>query len=125
MTGNRFTWSASWNSRVGRWSARRSTLASRSSRGHLGLNGSNEWNERYGHPAALTHCLQTVATSALLQSVDQCGHDEAPTGWPIAIAPPLTLVLARSAPVGGPGQCRLRGAEVSVWTPSLQPSRWH
>src|SRR6516162_9058159 len=45
MTGNRITWSASWNSRVGKWSARRSTSAIRSSRDHLGLNGSNEWSE--------------------------------------------------------------------------------
>src|ERR1700751_1247982 len=54
MTGNRVTWSASWNSRVQRWSARRSTSAIRSSPGHPGPNGSNEWNEWYGLLSSLS-----------------------------------------------------------------------
>src|SRR3984893_15968992 len=48
MTRNRFTLLALWNSRVERYSTKRSTSATRSSRGHLGLSGSNEWNERSG-----------------------------------------------------------------------------
>jgi hypothetical protein len=55
-----------------------------------------------GHAAALAHRLQAVPTAALFKRIHKCGHDAAPlapSGCPIAIAPPLTLVLARSAPV--------------------------
>ena len=55
-----------------------------------------------GHAAGLTHRLQPVAVAALLQRIDQRGHDACTAGaqrCPIAIAPPLTFVFARSAPV--------------------------
>ena len=55
-----------------------------------------------GHAAALAHRLQAVPTAALFNaftSVVMMRAPLAPSGCPIAIAPPLTLVLARSAPV--------------------------
>jgi hypothetical protein len=52
--------------------------------------------------AALAHRLQAVAAAALFKRIHKCGHDAgtARAQWcPMAMAPPLTLVLARSAPV--------------------------
>ena len=54
-----------------------------------------------GHATAFAHGLQAVALAALpsaCTSVVISLAPEAPSGWPSAIAPPLTLSRAGSAP---------------------------
>ena len=53
-------------------------------------------------PAALAHRLEAEPAAGPFELVEQRGHEAtpvAPSGWPSAIAPPLTLTFARSAPV--------------------------
>ena len=53
-----------------------------------------------GHAAALAHREQAVAAAGALELVEQRGQQpvpEAPSGWPSAMAPPLTLTLLMSA----------------------------
>ena len=73
-----------------------------------------------GHPAALAHGLQTVAAAALLERVDQRGHDPSAASAERVANPDRTAVDVRlgqvRAGVVGPSERRLGGAEVPAWT---------
>jgi hypothetical protein len=71
-----------------------------------------------GHAAALAHGLEAVAAAGALELVEQRGHElgvpEQPSGWPRAMAPPLTLTLASCR-----GRCSFSQASTTEANASL------
>ena len=76
---------------------------------------------RVGHAAALAHRLQPIATAALFECVNECGHDAGTARTErVADRDGATIDVGLGqirASICSPGQCRLGGPKVRAGTP--------